>query len=157
MRFDDDADRIEYPSFQIWRLLLTVPPIYSKIGEVELQDDQMFLDSDNFGTANITLTSNNTIEVQSGDVVGYYHPPETRYQVRTISSDEYRLYEFDGLPVSISAESVINLDESDRDNNRQPLIQFTIGECIFSQYHAVRSIYIHKYVTNCNIICIHIN
>ena len=68
--FDDSSNRNEYPSFQIWRPSTTVSPEYNIIGEVELQDNQVFLDSDNFGIANITLTGNNIIEVQSGDVVG---------------------------------------------------------------------------------------
>ena len=31
--------------------------------------------------ANINLTGNSTIEIQSGDVVGYYNPPDARYRI----------------------------------------------------------------------------
>ena len=125
VEFDDDEDRIEYPSFQIWRLSSTDPLVYNKTGEVELQSNQVSLDSNDFGIATINLTGNNTIEVQSGDVVGYYHPPQTRYQVRYLRTDGYILYRSSGLP---APPLVINLDDSDRDNDRQPLIQFTIGK-----------------------------
>ena len=125
VRFDDNTNRIEYPFFQIWRLSSTDPLVYNKTGEVELQNNQVSLDSEDFGIATINLTGNNTIEVQSGDVVGYYHPPQTRYQVRYLQTDGYTLYRSNGLPVP---PSVINLDDSGRDNDRQPLIQFTIGK-----------------------------
>ena len=103
--------------------------MYDKIHEVLLQsDDQVTLGMGNeYGEANITLTGNNTIEVQSGDVVGYYHPPNARYQVRTIRTDGYRMYRFNvsSVPTSINANY--------NDNNLQPLIQFTIGKCALDQ------------------------
>ena len=127
VEFDDNEDRTKYPSFQIWRLSSTDPLVYNKTGEVELQNNQVSLDSNDFGIATINLNGNNTrtIEVQSGDIVGYYHPPQTRYQVRCLRTDGYILYRFSGLPIPAS---VINLDDSDRDNDRQPLIQFTISK-----------------------------
>ena len=106
--------------------------MYDKICEVQIQsNDQVTLDMGNqFGETNITLTGNNTIEVQSGDVVGYYHPPDARYQVRTIQTDGYRLYRFNvsSVPTSINLS-----DANSNDNNLQPLIQFTIGKCALDQ------------------------
>ena len=118
VRFED---RVNYPFFQVWRPSSTV---YNKIGEVQLRSDQV-TGSGDFQTANIILTGNNTIEFQSGDVVGYYHPPDARYQVVTIRTDGYILYRFDGSPAPTS----VNLNSADHDeNDRQPLIQFTIGK-----------------------------
>ena len=124
----------EFPSFQLWRAISVGSTMYNKIGEVQLQsDDQVTLGRINeYGEANITLpiTGNNTIEVQSGDVVGYYHPPDARYQVRTIRTDGYILYRFNTPSVPTS----LNLSDADHnDNNLQPLIQFTIGKYTFSQ------------------------
>ena len=53
--------------------------------------------------ANIILTDNNTIEVQSGDVVtvGYYHPSNARYRVRNIPTDGYIVYHFNGPHESV--------------------------------------------------------
>ena len=125
VEFDDNTNRIEYPFFQIWRPSSTVPLVHNKIGEVHLKDTQVFLDNGNFRVANITLTGINTIEVQSGDVVGYYHPRDARYRVRTIPTDGYVLYEFDGSYESVNLN---DLRDNDIRDGRQPLIQFTVGK-----------------------------
>ena len=122
--FDDNNNRIEYPAFQVWRPSSVGSTVYNKIGEVQLQSDQV-TGSGDYRTANITLTGNNAIKFQSGDVVGYYHPPDARYRVRTIRADGYRLYRFDDPSVPTTS---VDLNEADNDNNnRQPLIQFTFG------------------------------
>ena len=82
-----------------------------------------------YRTPNIILTGDNTIEVQSGDVVGYYREGGARYRLRTIPADEYILYEFDS---ESNGPTSVNLSNADRDINEQPLIEFTIGKCVFS-------------------------
>ena len=80
-----DYRRNNYPFFQVWRAASVGSTIYNKIGEVQLQsDDHLSEINDVTQIATINITGNNTIEVQSGDVVGYYHPPDARYRVRTI-------------------------------------------------------------------------
>ena len=117
-----------YPCFQVWRL--ASGRSYNKTGEVQLQSgDQVTRGRNNFWEANIIVTGNNTIEVQSGDVVGYYHPRDACYRVKGISNPHtangYVLYRFNGMPASNS----VNLTEitDDRNNYRQPLLQFIIG------------------------------
>ena len=83
-----------------------------------------------FRTANIILTGNNTIEFQSGDVVGYYHPLQSRYRVRTIQTDGYIQYQFTESPAPISVDLK---NANSNDNGRQLLIQFTIGKYAFNQ------------------------
>ena len=127
-----NSGKSEYLFFQVWRPSSTNPTSYNKIGEVQLQSDNQVTGSGNYRTVNIILTGNNTIEFQSGDVVGYYHPSNSRYRVRTIRTDGYRLYQFDGSPVPTS----VNLNDADHnDNNMQPLIQFITGKyaLIFNQ------------------------
>ena len=125
-RMDFNDRRNDYPFFQVWRPASFGSTIYNKTGEVQLQSDDQVTGSGTYRTTNITLTGNNTIEVQSGDVVGYYHPPDSRYRMRTIQTREYILYQFAGSP-GLS----VNLSNADQiNNNRQPLIQFTIGKCI---------------------------
>ena len=120
----NNLNRMGYPSFQVWRLSSTNATLYNRIGEVQLQsNDQVTTGSNGFLEANITLTGTNTIEFQSGDVVGYYHPPNARYRVRTIRTDGYMLYRFN----ESSAPTSVNLTNHDFVNNRQPLIQFNIG------------------------------
>ena len=125
MIVDDNKHRNDYPSFQVWRPSSVKSTIYSKIGEVQLQSDDQVTGSGTYRTANIIFTGNSTIEFQSGDVVGYYHPPQSRYRVRDISTAGYVLYRFDGSSVPNS----VNLRNYDAigGNSRQPLIQFTIG------------------------------
>ena len=113
------------PFIQVWRSSSTYSIVYSKTGEVELpSDDQVTRGINNYWEANINLTDNTTIEVQSGDVVGYYHPPDAHYLVKDIQTNGYKLYRFDRL----SKANSVNLSESNKTfNSRQPLLQFTIG------------------------------
>ena len=116
----------DHPCFQVWRL--ASGHSYNKTGEVQLQsDDQVTRGRNSYWEANIILNGRNTIEVQSGDVVGYYHPHDARYRVKGISNarttNGYVLYWFNGMPASNS----VNLTETDgKDNYRQPLLQFVI-------------------------------
>ena len=108
----------------MWQPSSAGSTIYNKTGEVQLQSNQV-TGSGTYPTANINLTGDNTIEFRSGDVVGYYHPSNSRYLVRDISTAGYVLYRFDGSP----APNSVNLSNYDYigGTSRQPLIQFTIG------------------------------
>ena len=118
-----------YPFFQVWRAASIGSTMYNKINEVQLQsDDQLTVVSDNVRIATIILTGSNTMKVQSGDVVGYYHPWNSRYQVITRGTYGYILYQFGG-----SSRSVNLSRNRANDNERQPVIQFTVGKYIFTQ------------------------
>ena len=117
-------DRDDLPYFQIWRPLSPISTIYNKTHEVQLQSIHVTVPSDSRTSINITLTDNERLEFQSGDVIGFYHPNDTRYQLRTIRTDGYVLYEFNG---SSTLTSVDLNTASDVMDERQPLIQFTIG------------------------------
>ena len=104
--------------------------MYNKIGEVQLSHDQV-TGSGDYQTAIIILTGDDKIEVKSGDVVGYYREGYARYRLRTIRTDGYMLYEFEGSNTPTS----VNLNNVDhRTNERQPLIKITIGEHVFNLY-----------------------
>ena len=119
-----EEGRSNYPFFQVWRLAIDGS---IKIGEVQLQsDDQLSVVNDTVSIATVILTDNNTIEVQSGDVVGYYHPSNARLRIMTRETDGYILYQFSGSSESVDLNS--DVESNDR---QQPLIQFTIGECVF--------------------------
>ena len=120
------TDRSANAFFQVWRPSSTGSTIYNKIGEVQLSDELTGLSSGGVQTTNIILTGINIIQVQSGDVVGYYREFGARYRFRTIQTAGYIQHEFDGTNDPTS----VNLNDADRNNdNRQPLIQFTIGKC----------------------------
>ena len=108
----------------MWRLLSTSSLVYHKVGEVQLKSDkQVTTNRNNKSLAHISLTGNDTIEFQSEDVIGYYHPNQSRYRVTDIRTDGYMLYQFNGSP-----HNSVNISEANRTfNSRQPLIQFTVG------------------------------
>ena len=90
MIFDNNSS--DYPSFQMWRPPSVGSTMYSKIGKVQLQsDDQLSVVNNATRIATITLTGNDTMKVQSGDVVGYYHPPDACLRViaRKLMNTEY--------------------------------------------------------------------
>ena len=117
-----------YPFFQVWRSALVNSTIYNKVGEVQLQPDAHFsVVSDATHIVTLFLTANNAIEVQSGDVVGYYHPPNSRYQVRASRNEGYTIYEFNGSSELVHLFNYVNT------HNRKPLIQFTISKCAVNQ------------------------
>ena len=110
----------------MWRAASVDSTIYAKIGEVQLQsDDQVTRVNNNIRIATIILASNNTIEVQSGDVVGYYHPLDALLRIIIRETNGYRLYQFNGSHESVDLNN--NIDNS---NFRQPVIQFNIGESV---------------------------
>ena len=122
------TDRSANAFFQVWRPSSMGSTIYSKIGEVQLSDELTGLSSDGVQTTNIILTGINIIQVQSGDVVGYYRESGARYRFRTIQTDGYVQYEF----VGTNDPTSVDLNNADRNNNKQPLIQFTFGKCILN-------------------------
>jgi len=101
--------------------------MYNRISQVQSQLNQIFQQSVNVAIINITLTSDERIEFRSGDIIGYYHPSDIRYDIRTIRTDGYVQYEFDGSPTLTSVDFSTVANDSITDQ-RQPLIQFTIGE-----------------------------
>ena len=136
VRRNTNTRKTDYPFFQVWRPLSIDSMVYNKAGEVQLQDSQVsqcklksHLRNERC-IANVVLTGNDTIEFQSGDVVGYYHPCNARYKVRTKQSNEIALYQFGGSPALTSR--CVNLNNAD-DNIRKkqrPLIQFVIGNLL---------------------------
>ena len=126
-------DRNDYPYFQVWRPSSTNSMVYTNIDEVQLQESQVSQCNNNdYCIVNIVLTGNDAIEFQSGDVVGYYHPAQTIYQMRTIRTNGYVLYRIDGssAPTTVDLSNVANNRIT---HQRQPLIQFVIGN--FDAYY----------------------
>ena len=119
-------NRDNYLYFNVWRLSSTTSMVYTNTGEVQLQESQVSqCNSDGYCNVSIVLTGNDRIEFQSGDVVGYYHPSDARYQVRNLMTDGYVLYRIDG---SLTSTADLNNVRGNRIiNQQQPLIQFVIG------------------------------
>ena len=117
-----------YPYLQIWRPSSSMSMIYNKVDEVLVQQSHLERVNapmrPNTLIADITLTGDDRILVQSGDVVGFYHQYNSRNQVRTSTEavQGYVLYLFAGSNVG-----TLNLNEATPYNGRQPLIQFALG------------------------------
>ena len=122
-RVNRNGEKSNYPVFQVWRQSSANSMTYNMTNEVQLQSNGQVTRSGNSRIASIILTGTSRILVQSGDVVGYYHPPDARYRVITRRTDGYILYQFRG------SHDLIDLDNIENDDQHQPLIQFTIGEC----------------------------
>ena len=110
--------------FQVWRPSSLYSLIYNKTAEVVILEDNVFTGSNGFREMNISLSGDNRTEIQSGDVVGFYQPPNVRYAIRDLRTDGYVLYGF-----TTNQTDSVNLTDADNTiNRRQPIIQFTIGK-----------------------------
>ena len=99
--------------------------IYNKVGEIQLQSEYQVTEGYNNFEATIFLTGEKRLEFQPDDVIGYYHPPQSRYQVLDVDTVGYVLYRFD----ETSPPNTLNISEANRTiNKRQPLLQFTFGK-----------------------------
>ena len=98
--------------------------IYNKVGEIKLQSENQVTEGYNNFEATIILTGEKRLEFQPDDVIGYYQPPQSRYQVLDVDTVGYVLYRFDE-----TSPNTLNLSEANRIlNKRQPLLQFTFGK-----------------------------
>jgi len=125
VRLLPDENRHDYPYIQIWRPTSKDSTTYTKIAQVQVTKSHITRLT--YVEANIPFTGNNRILVEAGDVIGYYHPLEVGYKVRTIQTSGFVLYmfiNFDGF----TATSVDLNYKNYRLTQQQPLIQFAIGK-----------------------------
>jgi len=119
IRISLDGTGNKFPFIQIWRPSPS-SQLYSLVDEVQIQSSH--LTQLTYLEANIPLTGNNRMHFQSGDVIGFYNPSDSRYVIRDIATPEYVFYVFVG-------STAISLDLSNANfisTRRKPLIQFKI-------------------------------
>ena len=108
----------DYPYVQIWR------PVghngYKKINEIHVNRHHIVRSPRIL--ADIPLTGSRRIFVQSGDVIGYYHPVYTDFRLDTIRTKGYKLHEF-----NFNFNSVDLYYGEYIYTERQPLMKFSIG------------------------------
>ena len=114
-----DNTGTNFPYIQVWRQSPTSQLNYSLVDKVQIQSDHLNTHLE----AIIPLTGNNRIQFLSGDVIGFYNPPDSGYVTRDIGTPGYVLYVFVG-----SNASSFNLSTGIMLDRKQPLIQFTLGE-----------------------------
>ena len=121
------------PILQVWRQATDDTKIYNKISEATLIFKSSNLisedgnDDGNDRIVNFTFGDNKTIDVQLGDVVGYYHPQKSHYQIKHKETVGYQLYEFKNKLNSASLEN----QHFEIHDDRQPLIQFSMSKYVF--------------------------
>ena len=113
--------RRDFPYFQIWRPSAQGSKIYKKISEIHVNRHHIVWSPRI--SADIPLTGSKRIFVQSGDVIGYYHPTTTDFRFDTIRTEGYELYEYNDNLNSVDLNS-----PNIRYAPRQPLMNFTVGE-----------------------------
>lgn len=119
-----DPARHDYPYIQVWRPLQQGSRVYNKVAQVQVNQSQLIVHK--HYEANMSLTGANRIHVQLGDTIGYCHPFDAGFKVRTIQTRGYELYEFRGYNSTVVS---LNLDEAYRRYTpRQPLITFELGK-----------------------------
>ena len=123
------ASGITDPYLQVWHPPTPGIDVFDKVGEVQLVESEVVEEvgnnNDTYWLVNITVNDDDRIEFEAGDVIGYYHPPDTRYRVWSITTAGYIAF---GSRLDNSSNA-INIDTQEvSSNNRQPLIQFVIGK-----------------------------
>ena len=111
------------PVFQVWHPQTPGSNIYSVIGQVQFQLGT--LQSRGYFNSVVSLTGDNRIEFQAGDVIGYYHPSNPIRVVGIIISN-YISYAF-----SFNNLTTINISNYNG-FQRQPLISVMTGEFILT-------------------------
>ena len=134
VRLTPDKERNNYPYIQVWRPLSQDSTSFTKIAQVQV--DESHIVQLTYVEANIPLTGNNRILVQSGDIIGYYHPRNARYRVRTIETVGYAQYLFDGVDGSTATSVDLN-NANHRSGLRHPLISFRISKWVGLSYGIV--------------------
>jgi len=125
VRLLPDINRHDYPYIQIWRPSSKDSTTYTKIAQVQVTKSQII--RIRYVEADIHLGGTNRIVVETGDVIGYYHPVDVGYRVRTVETTGYVLYVFN----EIDGSTATSIDLSNKFHHyplSQPLIQFTIGK-----------------------------
>ena len=122
-----------YPHFQVWHPTLLNSSTYSKIGEVQLPGGDFVAvgQGRNYYYATLLLKKSSQIEFQSGDVIGYYQPPNPRKLIWSIQTSGYTSYSSNVItPLTvIDTNNVDNIEA-----NHQPLIEVKFGEIIQQTY-----------------------
>ena len=111
------------PVFQVWHPQTPGSNIYSVIGQVQFQLGT--LQSRGYFNSVVSLTGDNRIEFQAGDVIGYYHPSNPIRVVGNIISNHTS---YINIFNDLTTINISNYDEL----RRQPLISVMTGEFILA-------------------------
>ena len=119
----------DLPLFQVWHPSSLNASTYKKVGETQLPAGNFIAigAGRSYYYAILSLNSNNQIEFQSGDVIGYYEPSSPRRLIGSIQTSGYISYSnaVTSPSTSIDINNVNNIEA-----NRQPLFEVMFGKII---------------------------
>ena len=117
-----------YPSVQVWHP--TSSTEYTRVdtecaltaSDISRMEDR---NGDEYYLANVSCTSSNRIEFQSGDIIGYHHGSSVLYRLWSVDANGYTSYHRD---VSRPLNTFNTDSNADTDSDKQPLIQLMYGK-----------------------------
>ena len=112
------------PLFEVWHPTSPNSNNYNRISYIQLPAGN-FIWRRNYYSANVSLNSNNQIEFQSGDVIGYYQPSDPSRLVWSIETSGYTSY---SKVVASPSTSINTNNVNNTETNRQPLIAVMFGK-----------------------------
>jgi len=126
---DRIAAGVNDPYLEVWHPTTPDNSVFDKVSEVQLVESEIVQVGHDLSTAywlvDIILNDDDRIDFEAGDLIGFYHPPDSRYTVWTIDTVGYTAYGH----LLDNALNFINLTTIEGDiNNLQPLIQITVGK-----------------------------
>ena len=120
-----------HPVFQVWHPTQLNSSTYNKIDEVQLTGGEYINIDGSIGYhyASISLNRNSQIEFQSGDVIGYYQPSNSRRLIQNIQTSGYTSYS-NTVTSPLTSIDISNVDNIEIDH--QPLIEITFGKIMIN-------------------------
>lgn len=125
-------DEPSYPVIQVWRPLNTInPSVYTIVkslctptaSNINKTRDSM---GDEYYLGNVSCAGNNSVEFQSGDVIGYHQTDDSQhYKVWNIEAAGYVSHYTEGGPLD---SFTITDDADESEDDQQPLIQLIFGK-----------------------------
>ena len=111
------------PVFQVWRPLFPGSSAYSKIGQVQFEAG---IPGVRVHISNVSLTGNDEIKFQSGDVIGCYQPLISHYRVGLTVDANYTSYFTSANSLTTIAFNLSSVNYFE--TTVRPLISVMIGE-----------------------------
>ena len=116
-----------YPHIEIWRPVFISDmkrSAFMRISEYVLTEDDIII-MENYYFANVSFAINEAIQLQPGDIIGYYQPSSPRFTVWSVDTAGY-------VSVNISTGQtsqgfIFSADILNQVNGSQPLIQVLYG------------------------------
>jgi len=120
----------DFPTIQIWHPLSLDSTVYNRSGQVQVSctgGRHIYSSGSSYYSISLSLNSNEQIEFQSDDVLGYYQPVNSRCQIWSIDTSEYVSYS--SVTNANSPGNMIDTSNtSNLETQGQPLIEVMFGK-----------------------------